>query len=188
MAAGRRRTLERELAGKVQFDRRAYLLLPGQNQRPTYDDYVVSHRVRAAQMMPELGFAIPKIGQKYPSSSVPAQLVAAAVREEHPELLEALEDQLFGAMFRELRDISDPAELRAVARAAGGPDGLVDRALADPQLRERVFAEHQEGLDEGVNGIPALVVPGYAPVTGAIPLDVLRRAFAEVVDSHPART
>jgi hypothetical protein len=30
-------------------------------------------------------------------------------------------------------------------------------------------------------------VPGYAPVTGAIPLDVLRRAFAEVVDSRAPR-
>ncbi len=188
MAAGRRRTLERELAGKVQFDRRAYLLLPGEGQRPAYDEYVVSHRVRAAQMMPELGFAIPTVGQKYPSSSVPAQVVAAAVQEEHPDRLEAVEDQLFGAMFRDLRDISEPVELRAAARAAGVPETLVDRALADPRLRERVFAEHQEALDAGVTGIPALVVPGYAPVTGAIPLDMLRRAFAEVVDSHEART
>jgi predicted DsbA family dithiol-disulfide isomerase len=188
VAAGRRRSLERELAGKVQFDRRAYLLLPGEGQRATYDDYVVSHRVRAAQMMPELGFAIPTVGQKYPRSSLPAQLVAAAVQDEHPDRLEAIEDQLFGALFRELRDISDPAELRAAARAAGVPEGLVDRALADPALRDRVFAEHQEGLDAGVNGIPALLVPGYAPVTGSVPLDALRRAFAEVVDSHEART
>jgi len=188
VAAGRRRTLERELDGKVQFDRRAYLLLPGEGQRPAYDEYVVSHRVRAAGMMPELGFAIPKVGQKYPSSSVPAQLLAAAVKDEQPERLEALEDQLFGAMFRELRDISDPEELRAAARAAGVAEGLVDRALADPALRDRVFAEHQEGLDAGVQGIPALVVPGYAPLTGAIPLDALRRAFAEVVDSREART
>src|SRR2546428_4678957 len=146
VAAGRRRTLERELAGKVQFDRRAYLLLPGEGQRPTYDDYVVSHRVRAAQMMPELGFTIPAVGQKYPRSSVPAQLVAAAVQDEHPDRLEATEDQLFGAMFRELRDISDPAELRAAARAAGLPEALVDRALADPALRDRAFAEHQGSL------------------------------------------
>jgi predicted DsbA family dithiol-disulfide isomerase len=89
-------------------------------------------------------------------------------------------------MFRELRDISDPAELRACARAAGVSQALVDRALADPALRDRVFAEQQEALDAGVQGIPALVVPGYAPVTGAIPLDVLRRAFSEVVDSKGA--
>ena len=81
MAAGRRRTLARELEGKVQFVRRAYLLLPGEGQRPAYDEYVVSHRVRAAEMNPDLGFAIPRVGQKYPRSSVPAQLVAAAVQQ-----------------------------------------------------------------------------------------------------------
>src|SRR5437763_8792820 len=134
--------LAKELAGKVQFDRRAYLLLPGEGQRPAYDEYVVSHRVRAAEMMPELGFAIPKVGQKYPRSSVPAQLVAAAVQDEHPERLEALEDQLFGAMFRELRDISDPAELRKCGEAAAVPDGSVDRALSEPALRGRGFAGH----------------------------------------------
>jgi predicted DsbA family dithiol-disulfide isomerase len=186
VAAGRRRTLARELAGRVELVRRAYLLLPGEGQRPAYDEYVVSHRVRAAQMNPELGFAIPKVGQRYPRSSVPAQLVAAAVEEEHPERLEALEDALFGGMFRELRDVSDPAELRACVRAAGIPEVLVDRALSDAALRDRVFAEHQEGLEAGVQGIPALVVPGYAPVTGAVPLDVLRRAFSEVVDSRAA--
>jgi len=136
VAAGRRRSLERELAGKVQFDRRAFLLLPGKGQRPTYDEYVVSHRVRAADMMPELGFAIPKVGQKYPSSSVPAQLVAAAVQDEHPDRLEAMEDQLFGAMFRDLRDISDPAELRA----AFGIDVFPESVIIAPDIgfyRER---------------------------------------------------
>jgi predicted DsbA family dithiol-disulfide isomerase len=184
VAAGRRRTLGRELQGQVQFVRRAYLLLPGEGQRPAYDEYVVSHRLRAAQMNPELGFAIPRVGQKYPRSSVPAQIVAAAVQQEHPDRLESLEDELFGAMFRELRDVSDPAELRTCAYAAGIPEAIVERALADAALRDRVFAEHQEALDEGVQGVPAVVVPGYAPVTGAIPLDVLRRAFAGVVDSR----
>jgi len=187
VAAGRRRALARELAGKVEFVRRAYLLLPGEGQRPAYDEYVVSHRRRAAQMNPELRFAIPQVGQEYPRSSVRAQVVAAAVQDEFPERLELLEDQLFGATFRELRDISDAAELRACGRAAGVPEELVDRALPDRMLRDRVFAEHQEALDAGVHGIPALIVPGYAPVTGAIPLDVLRRAFAEVVDSRAPR-
>ena len=107
-----------------------------------------------------------------------------SVQDEHPGKLEAIEDQLFGAMFRELRDISDPEELRACARGAGVPEELVGRALADASLRERVFAEHQEALEEGVRGIPALVVPGYAPITGAVPLDLMRRAFAGVLDEH----
>jgi predicted DsbA family dithiol-disulfide isomerase len=181
VAAGRRRRLARELEGRVAFERRAYLLLPGEGQRPAYDDYVISHRKRAREMEPTLGFAIPEVGQPYPRSSLPAQCVAAAVIEHHPDLMDDLEDSLFRAMFVELRDISAADVLRDTARAAGVPEHLVEQALADPELRDRVFAEHSEGVEAGVTAIPALVIPGYAAVTGAVPLDPLRRAFEQVL-------
>jgi predicted DsbA family dithiol-disulfide isomerase len=187
VAAGRRRTLARELAGRVAFDRRAYLLVPREGQRTAYDEYIVSHRVRAKEMAPELEFAIPRIGQPYPKSSLPAQLVAAAVADQHPDRLEALEDAIFRAMFVGVRDISSPEVLRDAARSAGVPEQVVEQALADPALRDRVFAEHAEGVEAGVTGIPALVLPGYAPVTGAVPLDVLRRAFEQVL-AAPAQS
>ena len=76
MAAGRRREVEREFEGRVRFERRAYLLMPQEGSRPAYDDYVIAHRVRAAEMLPELKFAIPRVGAPYPRSSWPAQLVA----------------------------------------------------------------------------------------------------------------
>ena len=188
MAAGRRQQLARELEGRVSFERRAYLLLPGEGQRPAYDDYVISHRKRAAEMEPALGFAIPEVGQPYPRSSLPAQCVAAAVAEHHPEAMDALEDALFRAMFVELRDISAAEVLAGCAGKAAVPDAeaLVERALAGDDCKERVFAEHEEALAEGVHGIPALVVPGYAPITGAVPFEALRRAFLHLVEErHP---
>jgi hypothetical protein len=109
-------------------------------KRPAYDDYVISHRKRAAEMEPTLGFAIPEVGHPYPRSSLPAQCVAAAGGEHHPERVDALEDS----------------------------------------VRESVFAQHEEALSEDVHGIPALVVPGYAPITGAVPLEPLRRAFLQL--------
>jgi predicted DsbA family dithiol-disulfide isomerase len=188
VAAGRRRQVARELEGRVSFERRAYLLLPGEGQRPAYDDYVVSHRKRAAEMEPSLGFAIPEVGQPYPRSSLPAQAVAAAAFAEHPDRMDALEDALFKAMFAELRDISSPEVLAECVRQAGVPDpeAFVERGLGDDSFRETVFAEHEEALAEGVHGIPALVVPGYAPITGAVPLEPLRRAFQHLVEEgHP---
>ena len=186
MAAGRRQQLARELEGRVTFERRAYLLLPGEGQRPAYDDYVISHRKRAAEMEPELGFAIPEVGQPYPRSSLPAQCVASSVAERHPEAMDALEDALFRAMFVELRDISSPEVLAECAAKASLPDAqtLVECALARDDCKERVFAEHEEALAEGVHGIPALVVPGYAPITGAVPFEALRRAFLHLVEEH----
>ncbi|TMA21888.1 MAG: hypothetical protein E6J85_06470 [Deltaproteobacteria bacterium] len=186
MAAGRRQKLARELEGRVAFERRAYLLLPGEGQRPAYDDYVISHRKRAAEMEPALGFAIPEVGQPYPRSSLPAQCVAAAVAGSHPEAMDALEDALFRAVFVELRDISSGEVLADCVRKAAVPDAeaLVERALADDDCRERVFAEHEEALAEGVHGIPALLVPGYAPITGAVPFEALRRAFLHLVEEQ----
>ena len=67
--------MAREVGDAVAFERRAFLLLPGEGQRPVYDEYVISHRRRAAEMAPELGFAIPQPGHPYPRSSLPAQLV-----------------------------------------------------------------------------------------------------------------
>jgi len=128
-------------------------------------------------MLPELGFAIPKPGQKYPSSSWNPQLFAMRVADSFPQRLEATEDALFGAMFRELRDISDPAVLRDVARKVEVPEVEVDAAIRDPQLRERARAEHLEGEEAGITGIPALVIPGLPPITGAVPVDVYRQAL-----------
>jgi predicted DsbA family dithiol-disulfide isomerase len=161
----------------VRFLRRAYLLVSRDGQRPLYDDYVISHRVRAAQMLPQLGFAIPQPGTKYPSSSWNAQLLAMRVSDVFPERLDALEDAIFGAMFRELRDVSDPAILRECARAAGVPEAEVDEAVASSALRERASAEHEEGEDAGISGIPAVLVSDLPPIMGAVPADMYRQAL-----------
>lgn len=179
MAAGRRRELEREFKGRVRFERRTFLLMPQKGQRPAYDDYVIAHRVRAAQMLPELKFAIPRSGAKYPRSSWPAQLFALRVEEVAPDRLAAVEDALFGAMFRELRDISDPDVLRECARASGVAEGQVEAALGNEALAARAVREHQEAEDLGINGIPALALPGLDPITGAVAVEDYRRAVEQ---------
>ena len=128
-------------------------------------------------MLPELGFAIPVRGQKYPSSSWNPQLFAMRAAELSPERLPAVEDALFGAMFRELRDISDPAVLREIARTTGIPEVEVDAAIASSRLRQRAAAEHDEGEEAGITGIPALVIPGLPPITGAVPKETYRQAL-----------
>ena len=157
--------------------RRAYLLVSRDGQRPTYDDYIISHRIRAAKVLPELGFAIPTPGQKYPSSSWNAQLLAMRVGLVFADRLAALEDALFGAMFRELRDVSDPMVLRECCRSVGVPEAEVDAAIQSEELRERAMAEHEEGEDIGVSAIPALLIPDLPPITGAVPVEMYRQAL-----------
>lgn len=182
MAAGRRRQVLRELGDRARATRRSFLLLPGVGQRSVYDDYVIRHRIAAAQQAPELGLAIPERGQPYPSSSLPAQRLARLVQDEEPARVEALEDTLFRAAFVALADVGDAAILKDCARAADLDEALVDRALADESLVGRVLAEHREALALGIQGIPALHVPGRPPITGAVPTFVLRRALAPDCD------
>ena len=53
----------------------------------------------------------------------------------------------------------------------------VDLALADRDLKKRALHEHAEAQAEGVQGIPALAVPGLPPITGAVPVEVYRSAL-----------
>lgn len=182
MATGRRRAVARELGDRATFSRRTFLLLPGWGERPVHDDYVIAHRLAAARQAPELGFTIPRPGQPYPRSSVPAQLLALRVRAAAPDRLEALEDALFRAVFVDLADVADPAVLRACARAAGVSEGEVDLALGDEALLVQAAREHDEALARGITGVPALLIPGRAAVVGAVPVDTYRQALVDAID------
>jgi predicted DsbA family dithiol-disulfide isomerase len=138
---------------------------------------VISHRHAARRAAPDLPFAIPALGQPYPSSSFPAQILMTHVKTAAPGKLDALEEEIFRASFERLEDIGDPAVLLRAAEAVGLPAGDVDRALDDRALRTQVIAEHREGESRGVQGIPAVVVPGVEPITGAVPVEVYRAAL-----------
>ncbi len=185
MAAGRRREATREFAGRARFDRRTFLLVPRRGEREVYDEYIISHRRAAAKAAPELGFAMPKPGRPYPEASLPAQRIAQRVQRIAPQRLEALEDEIFRAFFVRLEDISKPEVLVEAARAAGVAPAEVEAALADPAEEERAFRDHREGQEAGINGIPALVIPGIGPVVGAVPVEVYRQALASALGRAP---
>jgi predicted DsbA family dithiol-disulfide isomerase len=169
--------VQRELEGRARFSRRCFLLLPGVGERPVHDDYVISHRRAARERAPGLGFAIPAKGHPYPRSSVPAQLLALRVQAAHPERLEALEDALYRAVCVDLADVADPDVLRRAATTAGVPEDEVDRALGDPALLRQAAREHEEAVEHGIRGIPALLVPGQPPLVGAQPVEAYRAAL-----------
>src|SRR6185295_19878532 len=110
IAAGRRRQVAREFP-EVTFERRTFLLLPGWGQRPTYDEYIRSHRI-AAKQASGLPFAIPEVGAPYPKSSLPPALLAMHAQKVAPDRLETLEEELYRSAFERLEDVADPAVLR----------------------------------------------------------------------------
>ena len=82
---------------------------------------------------------------------------------------------LLRAYFAENRDISNAATLRALWLDAGLPERELARA-ADPDLLRQVTEEHNQAIELGVGGVPAVQMAGTdAAITGAHPADLYRR-------------
>lgn len=157
----------------VEIQHRAFLLLPADEDR-SFTEYHLRHR-RAARELTGMPFHLPDVGAPYPRSSLPALQAAAWVQEHHPDCFDAFDLSVYEAFFRETRDISDAAVLGDLAESLGlDPEGPA-RAVAEGGYRSRVFAQYEESVRAGVNGIPTVRIGG-AQIAGAVPYEEYLRA------------
>jgi predicted DsbA family dithiol-disulfide isomerase len=107
--------------------------------------------------------------------SLPAQVVSYHLKGTHPYgTWLAFDEAVFDALWTEGRDIGDSDVLEELAEAAGVDRGVVEEALADDDLRERVRERFAEAKRQGVTGVPTFVYEGYA-ARGAVPPEQLER-------------
>jgi len=107
--------------------------------------------------------------------SLPAQLVSVRVKETAPEAWPAFDDAVFAALWREERDIGDREVLVDVAEDVEGIDAdVVDAALGDDDLRERVTELFDAARQRGVTGVPTFAFDGHA-ARGAVPPEQIER-------------
>ena len=107
--------------------------------------------------------------------SLPAQLVSVSVTESTPQAWPALDDAIFAALWEDGRDIGDQAVLTDIVSSIDGLDAsVVETALADPDLRDRVTTMFQTAKQHGVTGVPTFVFDGHA-ARGAVPPEQLQR-------------
>jgi predicted DsbA family dithiol-disulfide isomerase len=86
---------------------------------------------------------------------------------------------LLRAYFAENRDISNAATLRTLWLDAGLPETELARA-GSPALLRQVSEEHNQAIELGVGGVPAVQMAGNdAAITGAQPADLYRRWIAK---------
>jgi len=107
--------------------------------------------------------------------SLPAQLVSVRVKETAPEAWPAFDDAVFAALWQEGRDIGDREVLVDVAGDVDGLDAdVVDAALRDDDLRERVTELFDAARRRGITGVPTFAFDGHA-ARGAVPPEQLER-------------
>lgn len=150
----------------VELVHRAFVLL-GEDQDRHFTEYYLRHR-RAARELTGLPFDLPRVGDPYPPSSLPALEAAEWVRHHHPERFDAFDLALYEAFFRETRNIGSPEVLVRIAEEAGVPADGLPEALRMHGMRDEVWAGYREALDCGVQSIPTVII-GRHTISGAVP-------------------
>jgi predicted DsbA family dithiol-disulfide isomerase len=96
-------------------------------------------------------------------------------------LHEAFHNRLMDAYWSEATNIGDADELRRLTEEVGLAAEQVERVIADPSAYLD-FVEASTGRAHaiGINAIPTFLLDHRLIVIGAQPLDVFRRAFAQL--------
>jgi predicted DsbA family dithiol-disulfide isomerase len=158
----------------------------------TFSNYHRAHRHAAGvQETDSPVFQVPAIGDRYPRSSLPALEAATWAREVQPGLFPAFDLALFEAFFGRTEDISDPEVLVCVGASVGLDPSALRPALETGHYRPVVLQEYLEATSQGIHGIPTILIPGQAPIVGAIPYPDLKQAVERALDEsrdHPEGT
>jgi predicted DsbA family dithiol-disulfide isomerase len=90
-------------------------------------------------------------------------------------------DRLMDAYWSEATNVGEPDELRRLAAEVGLDADEVEHIFADPAARlDEVETSTRHAHSIGINAIPAFLLDHRLIVLGAQPLEVFRRAFAEL--------
>lgn len=180
----RLRRVEEEFGGRVTVEWRSFLLRPHPEPGRTLEKFrAYTQSWRRAAADPDGGtFRVWQSEAGPPSHSVPPHLVAKAAAGLGHDAFERIHLALLRAYFTDNRDITDAATLRAIWAECGlPPEGLA--AAADPAVLREVVDQHNQAIELGITGVPAVgVAGGDSAVTGAQPLETYRRWMRRLLD------
>jgi predicted DsbA family dithiol-disulfide isomerase len=121
-----------------------------------------------------------------PSHSIPPHQVAKAAATLGEEAFERIHDSLLHSYFAQNRDITAAGELRDIWAKADLPPAEFARS-EDPDLLQQILREHQEALDFGASGAPAIRRADQdLAITGAYPLEFYRRWIRKALEESSA--
>lgn len=89
---------------------------------------------------------------------------------------------LFGAYWREGRDIGSPETLAAIAGECGLDGALIARLLASDADRAEIRARISHSQDRGVQAVPTFILADRHVVSGAQPADLWVSVIDELIE------
>lgn len=181
-----------ELEGDgIDIEWRSFLLRPEPEERDVdrFVEYTKSWE-RPASLEPEAKFNTPWSAEHAPPShSMPAAIAGkvAATFGEGPS--GAYHRALLDAYFVENRTVSDRDVLLDIAADVGIDRDEFARRFDDQrvELARLVIDDHNDAIEAGITGVPAVVVDGRYLVTGAVDVEHYRRVLAHVREERAAR-
>lgn len=138
--------------------------------------YGEEHVQRVAAMFAESGFDYAPHPERVPNTHLALELGELARAE---GLHAAYHEAVMRAMWEESRDVADPAEIRAIAIAAGLDPEAVDEAIATRRFRPVVEESTREAHALGINAVPAFVLDERFLLMGAQPHEVFEQVIRE---------
>jgi predicted DsbA family dithiol-disulfide isomerase len=188
------RRLEAEYAGKIEVQWKSYLLRPTPQESgdpvaalEKFRRYTQSWLRVAAD--PDAGeFQVWRSDEGPPSHSVPAHLVSKAAARLGKDAFERIHERLMRAYFKENRDISNNEVLLELWLDVGLDEADFADAQ-DPELLQAVIDDHNEALECGATGVPAVrLEDNPAATVGAHPIDTYRSWIDRTIAQRGADT
>ncbi len=123
-------------------------------------------------------------GNEPPSSSLPPQVAAKSMGILAPEKVDAFHHRLLRAYFTENLTISDWSVLAGAASDVGvdSKEFLSMAQQRENSLTEEVIADHNEAIERGITGVPAMVFNDTFPIQGAQDFDSLSVWIQRLLD------
>jgi predicted DsbA family dithiol-disulfide isomerase len=177
LAAHRLKALETEFADRLTLSWRAFLLRPHPEEGRDLHKFVryTQGWLRPAGEPDAPRFRVWETSEGPPTHSIPAHVAAKAAQALGDGAGRAMHERLLRAYFEENRDISREGVLRELWREVGLAEDSFP-AGGGQALARRVVDDHNEAVELGITGVPAVRIAGSdAFVMGAQPLEVYRR-------------
>ena len=141
-------------------------------------DQVAANQEAIRQRGADLGFAFDMDRRQRTWNTFDAHRLLhwAGIERKQAELKHAL----LRAYFTEGRNVSDHATLVEVATRAGLPAGKAREILGSDTHAAEVREAEQFFLDNGISGVPAIIINQKHLITGGQPPEVFERALREI--------